>query len=40
MMVLVCVANSLASMQAEGKIGGRFAYRIASDSRLSIHAIE
>src|ERR1700690_254193 len=39
-MVLLCVASSLASTQAKGKINGRFAYGIASDSRLSIYAID
>src|SRR5579863_8355607 len=37
---LLCIASSLAYTQSTGKINGRFAYGIASDSRLSIYAID
>ncbi len=39
-MVLLCIASALAHAQSKGKISGRFAYGIASDSRLSIYAID
>src|SRR5580704_577146 len=38
--VLLCIASALANAQTKGKISGRFAYGISSDSRLSIYAID